>query len=223
MSVTYQIVTLFLCPGPIHCASSDHLGPWPFFPQEPYFDQDFKKGLEQFQKWHVQVLDWREKLGCVGSLEVLRPWTGLRGRRYLGLKATSRVQAILDLVTIESLGGAQKTAALLQQAPEVYEPAIFKTMENVIVDVSQNPARKAYSNIDGIAKCMHTASVLYSFKRDGIILPCEQMLFQGHSRDIVYPRTMSQKAIHDLAGMGISLPCLGLIFSVLLVTTKLPG
>jgi len=178
--------------------------------------------LLTLQKWHVQIQDWRSDLGCVGRLEILRPWTHLRNRKYLGIKLTSRILAILDLVTIQVLGGAEKTARLLNLcSEEVYTSTIEFAMKDIIVDLSQNPCRKAFTNVSGISKCMTTSSQLYSYKRDGVILPCEQMYFQGHGRATKFPPEMSQKNIHDLAGQGISLPCLGAVFVALLATTGL--
>ncbi len=177
--------------------------------------------LQVWQKWQVQVQDWRDQLGCKGELEVLRPWTSQPGRRYLGLKPSPRVLAILDLVTIEVLGGADATVRIMQGEPEHFMPKIEDAMSDIIVDLSQNPIRRAFTNSRGISKCMTTASQLYAFRRDGLILSQEQMLFQGHSRKEKYPPSMSQRAIHDLAGVGISLPSLGAIFASMLVTTGL--
>lgn len=186
-----------------------------------YFDEEMKANTMCWAKWQVQIQDWRVQLGCLGMWEVLRPWTSLPNRKYLGIKPGPRILAILGLVTIEILGGAESTAKLLSEHPSVYVPKIVTAMEGIIVDVSQNPIRRAFTNNKGISKCMTTSSQLYSYKRDGLILPREQLYFQGHSRALKFPPKMSQKSIHDLAGVGISLPCLGMIFSSMLVTTGL--
>lgn len=169
-------------------------------------------------KWQIQVLDWRSQLGCKGDLDTLRPWTGFRSSRsYLGIRPTSRVLAVLDLVTIEILGGAQQAVQIMKRRDG--EKVIEKAMEDILVDISQNPIRRAFSNQDKIAKCMTTSSCLYSFKLDRVVLPFEQMLIQGHTTSLQLPGTMTQKSIQDLAGMGICLPCLGLIVVAMLATT----
>lgn len=169
-------------------------------------------------KWQVQILDWRAQQGCLGKFDGLRPWTGFN-RKYEGIRATSRVLAILDLVTIEVLGGAQRTFEIMQRFNG--EKVIAHEMQEILVDISQNPVRRAFSNQDKIAKCMTTSSLIYSFKLDRIILPFEQMLIQGHPPSFQIPGSVAQKAIQDLAGMGICLPCLGLIVVSMQVSTGL--
>ncbi len=53
---------------------------------------------------------------------------------------------------------------------------------------------------------MTTASVLYSFQHDRVILPMEMMLMQGHRKNLRIPVSLSPSQLHDLAAMGISLP-----------------
>lgn len=98
---------------------------------------------------------------------------------------------------------------------------ILAAMEDVFVDVSQNPVRRAFTNSEGIAKCIHTATSLYSYQRDGVILPLELLIFQGHSLDTVIPERMRPKQVHDVAGQAICLPCLGLIVAGMMLTVGL--
>ena len=187
--------------------------------EEKYFDESVIAKLTSLQKWQVQVLDWRHSLGCEGAWQVLRPWTSLPDRKYLGFNPTARIMCILDLVTIEVLGGAEATVSVMNKPPNERREVIENTMAGIIVDLSQNPIRRAYTNVRGISKCMTTASQLYAFERDRRILPREQMFWQGHGRNLKIPPSMSPGQLHDLAGVGISLPCLGAIFASLLVTT----
>lgn len=156
-------------------------------------------------------MDWRSELGIPrgrnASTFACRPWTLLKDRKYVGLNVNARVLAILDCVTMDILGGFAKTQAVLARADR--ESAIEEAMQSVFVDVSQNPVRRCFSS-DGVAKCQTTSSIIYSFARDRVITPYEQMLLQGHSRNMKLPDTMRQRDVSDLAGMGIFLPCLGL-------------
>ena len=141
------------------------------------------------------------------------------GRKYAGISPTSRVLNILDCVVIEKMGGAENAEILLSR-PKASQ-SILAAVEDIYVDVSQNPCRRSFTGSEGISKCIHTASCLYSYKRDGIILPFELMLLQGHALDLKIPDSMRQKQLHDLASMGISLPCLGMIIVSLMLTTGL--
>ncbi len=126
---------------------------------------------------------------------------------------------ILDCVAIEKLGGAEN-AFKLMQSPNANQ-LIMAALEDIFVDVSQNPVRRAFTNSEGISKCIHTATLLYSYQRDGLILPLELMLFQGHLLDMEVPESMRPKQLHDMAGQAICLPCLGLIVTTLMITVGL--
>ena len=66
---------------------------------------------------------------------------------------------------------------------------------------------------------LHTATQLFSFANQRVVLPVELMLLQGHSMDIQIPHEMRPSTLHDLAGEGICLPCLAVIVLALLMTT----
>ena len=173
-------------------------------------------GHGELMKWQVQIIDWWSELGVPKCLNnPCRPWTS-QIRKYKGIKLTGRIMAILDCVTMHTLGGYDKTLSVLQQPDAAHH--IEQAMQSVICDVSQNPVRRAFSNSQGIAKCQTTSSVLYSFGKDRIVTAYEQMLLQGHSRSMQLPSTMKQKDVSDLAGMGISLPCLALCLVTMLCT-----
>ena len=119
--------------------------------------QDSEEHSPAAKKLQIQIADWRDALGCHGPFQSLQPWTSQK-KRYLGLNvnATARVKAILDCAILEVLGGAAKVSSL---SPE----EITSCMDGTLVDVSQNPCRKSFSNQGGQAKCMTTSSSLYSF------------------------------------------------------------
>lgn len=172
--------------------------------------------MQDSAKWKEQIETWKEELGAVGPLASLRPWTGTSQRKFTGISTTDRVLNILDCVAIEKLGGA-KLAAEALKSPSAQQ-ILMAAVEDVFVDVSQNPCRRAFTSSEGLSKCLHTATSLYSFQRDGVILPFELMQFQGHGLDIEIPTSMRQKELKDLAGQGICLPCLGLVVTALLIT-----
>lgn len=170
------------------------------------------------QAWQVQVHDWKRELGAVGCFEKLNPWTRFQ-KKFLGISMTPRIEAILDLVTIETLGGAAATCKILKtkNAKEVIE----EKMSNIFCDISQNPVRRAFSNSAGVGKCLHTASILYSFQKDRVVLPFEKLIFMGHRLDLIIPPALTERECNDLAGQGISLPSLGLVILSLWCTTGL--
>ena len=112
----------------------------------------------------------------------------------------------------EELGGA-KAAADIMCGPNAAHQ-IKAALSTVLVDVSQNPVREAWTR-SGIAKCLHTATQLFGYKRNRLLLPLELMLVQGHTASLNIPERMTSNDLHDLACMGISLPSLGVIFASL--------
>ena len=137
-----------------------------------------------------------------------KPWTENRHNTFLGLRPTKRVLELINLAYMLRLGTTQGVASLEQQEKEV--------LENMFVDISQNPCRKPWSGASGssgTSPCLTTSAVLYSFDRDSLVLPLELLFFQGHAKDIRLPQTMKQAAIRDLAGEGICLPCLATILA----------
>ena len=157
-------------------------------------------------------------MGATGRLSDLKPWTALPNRKYAGMHLTERAASILDCVAMETLGGARSAKAATQRTDA--EQFITHALSDVLVDLSQNPARRAFSS-NGVAKCLHTGTLLYSFHHDRIVLPIELMLLQGHSSSMQVPSGMSQRELHDLAGMGIAVPCLALILVALMATGAL--
>ena len=170
-------------------------------------------------KWKQQIDDWRKALGCVGFWADLKPWTSLPGRQYQGISRSPRVMAILDTVAIHVLGGAAAAARALAMPTRVQ--FIEAAMRNTIVDISQNPIRRAFSNSSGEAKCLTTSSTLYSYRRDSLMLPLEKLFVQGHGRDTQIPDSMTCNALEELAGMGISLPCLATLLIGVALSTGL--
>ena len=171
------------------------------------------------REWSKQIQDWRQKLGAVGALADLRPWTSLPERRYKGLSCTDRALASLDCVCMEVLGGAASAERAMRRPDRV--EIVEGALRDTFVDLSQNPARRAFSHAGGVCRCLHTGSIVYSFRRDGIILPIEKMFLQGHPRDLQIPPCMTVKELDDLAAMGISLPCLASILLALSLSGRL--
>ena len=55
---------------------------------------------------------------------------------YEGLSQTDRIMASLDCVTLDTLGGAEKTASILTKPN--WKALVKDAMEDVFVDISQN-------------------------------------------------------------------------------------
>ena len=113
-------------------------------------------------------MEWKQELGATGHLASLKPWTQTHTRRYRGISTTEGALAILDCVTMSILGGAQKTSDIVK-SPNA-NALVESAMQHVLVDVSQNPCRRAFSNWQEDGKCMHTASIIYSFRKDRVLL-----------------------------------------------------
>lgn len=125
---------------------------------------------------------------------------------------------MLDCCVLHTLGGAATTKQILDSPNGGKQ--LQALMADVLIDLSQNPCRKAFSN-HGNAKCLTTSTTLYSFARDRIITGFEKMLLQGHSQGLRVPASMADRELGELAGQGISLPSLGLVVVSLLCSTGL--
>ena len=175
--------------------------------------------FQETAKWRQQAEAWKVRLGATGELKDLKPWTSLPGLQLRGVPDTARSRCILDLVALEMLGGAREAAAHIaaKGGPRLIKQALSQTL----VDLSQNPVRRSHTGVTGYTKCLHTNTILYSFKRDRVILPLEEMVMMGHSTAIQIPTDMSVRELKCLAGMGIYLPTLGAVIVSLMLSVGL--
>ena len=148
-----------------------------------------------------------------------RPWTTLPGLEMVGISKQPRIFEIMDCVAIEVLGGASR-AKLILDTPNS-STIIKNSLAHIVVDLSQNPSRRAFSSFRGISKCLTTSSILYAFARDRRVTGFEKMLIQGHPESIQIPDSMTEKSLNNLAGMGICLPSLGAIVVAMMCSTGL--
>ena len=143
--------------------------------------------------------------------------------RNSGISTTPRVKEIMDLVALDKFSDSGKST---KQQLRNHLASTFENkkqfLRNVFADTSQNPSFKAWTNASGVTGCLSTSTCLYSYARDGPVLPFELMLLQGHRRDFAIPAAMSSSRLRDLAGEGICLPCLGTIVWALYLTKGLP-
>lgn len=158
--------------------------------------------------WAQQDLKIRSSISAPRNL---KPWTFAQ-RRFTGINATVRAKACIDLAVLQYLGveNASRSMKDLDQQTEL--------VSDLFVDISQNPCRKAFSNQEGCAKCLTTATVLYSCKKDRIVLPLELLMFQGHTKELKIPAEMSPDAVKCLAGEGIALPYLATLIVAMVGT-----
>lgn len=188
-----------------------------------YFTSSSVSSSTSVAQWQIQIMNWWSDLGVPAGVDqsqlCCRPWTMLTDHKYAGINMSPRTMAILDCVTMQTLGGFQKTQQMLQHRDRVHR--IQNVMASIVCDLSQNPVRRAFSQSSGLAKCQTTSSILYSYGKDRLITAYEQLLLQGHSRSMKLTPDMKQSDVSDLAGMGISLPCLGLCVVAMLCSVGL--
>ena len=136
-------------------------------------------------------------------------WTQRAGFKGQGLTATPRVKGILDVAACCMLKDRDVPAGSADDAAEA--------LADAYVDVSQNPCRKPWTNKHGVNHTLCTGSCLYSYQQDRLLFAEEYMYLQGWSRGICAKEEV-QPRLKELAGLGISLPCLAsLIWSLYLV------
>ena len=136
-------------------------------------------------------------LGIPCKLLTSSPWCG-----DVDFQGSERARSLIDGVVWHKLGVQAAKMDHVQKAC---------ALEHVYVDISQNHVRRPFTNASGITGTLTTSTMLYSFGRQGFILPYELLLFHGHSRTLRVPEAVSSSNLKALAGEGMSLPCVGSI------------
>ena len=95
-------------------------------------------------------------------------------------------------------------------------------MKDVMLDYSQNPFRRAFTNSCGRNYTLTTSTTLYHFGRDRILLPPEYMRMQGWDSTMVVPGDMTATELRVLAGEGMALPCLASVLYGIYLVKGLP-
>ena len=164
--------------------------------------------------WQHQASLWRQKLGVPKKLSL---WTQNPDFVGQGLPQTERVRELVNLAAMQAVGGTLQTISQAKSDRKFLK----KQVANLVLDVSQNPERHAFTK-QGKFPCLTTSSSLYWYARDGMLVPLEHMLLQGHRRTLTIPKSMTPKSLRHLAGEGMSLPCLGLIVWCMAMTKQFP-
>ena len=139
------------------------------------------------------------------SLPDMAVWSHLM--KGTGVPGTPRVHQIIDAVAVLKL---REFGALNRVTLESFQ-TMKDVLKDVFVDISQNPRQRCFTNRQGINHCLATSSQLYSYGADRMLLPFELLLLQGHRRGLQLPSNMRSNQIKELAGEGMSLPCLGTV------------
>ena len=128
-----------------------------------------------------------------------------------GMEENDRITTILNLVALEKTQGVRRS-----------DSNIKKHTKTTIVDVSQNPCRKAWTGKNSNhTMCSSTIQVHMGLKR--IITPREMMLEQGHSpSNMNIPEDMPPGSVRKLAGQGMALPCIGTCLWGMFLTKGFP-
>ena len=94
---------------------------------------------------------------------------------------------------------------------------VSSVLQDAFVDVSQNPARKPWTNRHGMNRALCSTTTLYSFGQDRLLFPQEYWLLQGWPKDVSFGE-MSGSKLKDMASAGMALPSLAsLVWSLYLL------
>ena len=117
--------------------------------------------------WMVQAA---EKRGQLGLAAACKPWTpGMQGT---GMPRTKRVDEILDVAAATHLAPSQWDLRFVEKQ---------NLLRHVYCDVSQNPGQLKCTNRQGITSALTQSTIMYSFGRDGLVLPRELMMLKDTS------------------------------------------
>ena len=147
--------------------------------------------------WMCQIAAWRDKLNVSPSFA---PFDAL-GINIAGLRVLSkRAKAILNMVVAEKMKDLRIKSS----------KNVIPKIKNVIVDISQNPSRRNFTNENGFAHTICSARLVH-LGRKRVVTPREMMWLQGHNvKTTVVPEDIDHEDLRWLAGEGMALPCLGL-------------
>ena len=158
--------------------------------------------------WKGQVRAWRKFLG-VGT--AVKPFDAMR-LRIRGLpNMNDRIRALLNMVVLHHGKDGPQDHSSLKAA-----------VKGIIVDVSQNPGRRPFTNKDGLHRTLTTSSLQVHLGKRRIVTAREMMFQQGHPTSIIVPEGMSQAALRKLAGEGMALPCLGMCLWCIFLVKAFP-
>ena len=149
-------------------------------------------------KWqkHDQELRARYRVA-----QGFKPWTSQPDFKGRGLSKTSRNLSILDATVIRLLGGQQN----------VKKSHLKEKVKGKYVDVSQALNRNTCTNEAGISRTQTTSTVLYSFERDRVLVGKEMLMLQGQKQQFKIPQGVQDSVVKELAGEGMSVPCVGMM------------
>ena len=130
---------------------------------------------------------------------------------------TARAKAILNLVT------AQVTKDVRKNAKKLTRKTVCGCLDGIVVDLSQNPDRRAFTGTSGCLRTLCTSSRLVDLGRGRLVRAPEYLWLQGHNRiTTTIPEGMSGSSVRALAGEGMALPCLGLCQWALFLAKQFP-
>ena len=112
-----------------------------------------------------------------------------------GLRLSARHQDLIDTLAVKLLLAKRGQHAL-------------DVLKDTYLDISQGHDRMKHSRADGVACTFTTSTLLYPYSEDRVVLPFEMMLMHGFPRSAIAPRSIGQRALKDMVGNGMSLPCL---------------
>ena len=146
-----------------------------------------------------------------------RPWSASGLFRASGLSVTDRVRDVLDNVTL--LACSRKGFDVRKLTQE----QIQESVRGYWVDVSQCIMRHAFAGDREPLPTFTTSTDLYSFSADRSLVGREMLCFHGHSRELQIPPDVPRGTSKDLAGEGMTLPCLGCVLWSLFICKQFPS
>jgi hypothetical protein len=132
-----------------------------------------------------------------------------------GVSATVRNLDLMDVCCAETAAKCGKSLVSMSRQ------AMKQMMHDVFIDLSQSGKRRVFTKAD-VTPALTTASCIYSFGRDSIVLPLELLLWHGHNVNVSIPADMSPSSLKELAGEGMALPCLAAVLWSLYLTKQFP-
>lgn len=156
---------------------------------------------------HIKALRSHWGLG-----DDFRPWTGRPGFKGHGVSKTPRSLSILDGVVIHKMKGKRGSLGVIKTI-----------MKDHYVDLSQSLKRKPFTSSEGTNRTQTTSTRMYSYSEDRMLTGKEMLLLQGQSASsLVIPEDVKETTLHDLAGEGMAVPCVGLVLWSLFLTAHFP-
>ena len=146
--------------------------------------------LREPSAWPVWKQESAQVRAQLGVSRHFKPWTSRGEFAGEGIPHSARVLDFLDVAASARLSDGL-------------------TLQDFYCDYSQSHGRRKWTNSRGCNPTFTTATELYAFGADRVVLPWEMLLMHGFPSNTRVPQSLRQTTLKSMVGNGMSCACVG--------------